>query len=409
VKAPGVLEVLADLYAASAAGRQGGARDFTVDYETFLRQAGWADGDEREEAERELARRDAEPESRLRIDRQARSAMPLRLRLARDGGEEWLFSHVKRPTPSSQRQALAAWLRRQAEDSSGLPATWQEGWTHWLHGLAKRAEQGESVAPLRRGEEETNHECLAVLRAILAWQRPARIRYASHAICGDSKRLEILEPRLRPALEAITGLTGGLEDFGIRRRPRSVAVHGPLLLHLENGVCDFSSLRSAYQLGEEDLAQALRLECRACLCLTVENEDVFHELVAGNPGILLIRTSYAGSAALRLLQGLPEEIRLFHFGDSDPAGSDILRDLRQRSGRNIEPLLMEYRQAKQPSATSLRDSDRRLLERLHQHEHLSDMREQIEAALRHGSRGDFEQEGIDPDEVWQALGFAKQR
>jgi hypothetical protein len=191
-------------------------------------------------------------------------------------------------------------------------------------------------------------------------------------------------------------------------------VHGPLLLHLEGGTCDFSALRSAYQVGEEDLARALRVDCRAAICLTVENEDVFHELVVGNPGVLLVRTSYAGSAALCLLRSLPEHIRLVHFGDSDPAGSDILRDLRQRSGRDIEPLLMDFRAGKAApgshnTGSALRESDRRLLERLRHHEQLADMREQLEAALRADSRGDFEQEGIAPEQVWQALGFAKPR
>jgi hypothetical protein len=56
---------------------------------------------------------------------------------------------------------------------------------------------------------------------------------------------------------------------------------------------------------------------------------------------LLVQTSYPGSGTLKLLQRLPSEIEYWHFGDSDEAGFDILRVLRELSGCDFRPLHMQ--------------------------------------------------------------------
>ena len=76
-------------------------------------------------------------------------------------------------------------------------------------------------------------------------------------------------------------------------------------------------------------------------CLTIENETSFHELAKLQSDELLIQTSYPGSGTLRLLHRLPAEMEFWHFGDSDDADFDILRVLREKSGRNFQPLHMQ--------------------------------------------------------------------
>ena len=48
------LHALADLYRKSSAGRNGAAKDYTLDWEKFLRETNRHDGDARELAEQEL-------------------------------------------------------------------------------------------------------------------------------------------------------------------------------------------------------------------------------------------------------------------------------------------------------------------------------------------------------------------
>jgi len=72
-----------------------------------------------------------------------------------------------------------------------------------------------------------------------------------------------------------------------------------------------------------------------------EHETTFHELAKLQSGELLIQTSFPGSATVALIRSLPATLEWWHFGDSDPAGFEILRVLRERTGRDFRPLHME--------------------------------------------------------------------
>ena len=73
----------------------------------------------------------------------------------------------------------------------------------------------------------------------------------------------------------------------------------------------------------------------------VENETSFHELAKLRSGVLLIQTSFPGSATLPLLECLPPTLEFHHFGDSDAAGFEIFHNLRKRSERGFQALHME--------------------------------------------------------------------
>jgi len=393
-----VLKSFATAYRKSAVSRRDGVKDFLIDYEKFLREAGLADGDTRETAEQELTTAEKISGGLFVIDRQPRSGSPLRLRLAREGGEAWLFEQTGEAAPAAGRELLAEFFEKAA--AAPVKAMWQESWRRWCKGLAAAARAGDSLQPFRRDDPAGNDELLDVLRKLLDWEGESLIRYASAAICGDSKRLQVLEPRLLPALVAVTGFSS-LADFGIHRKPRAVTFHGPVIITTAAGVFDFSLLPGPVTLSESNLLPPAALTSTAPLCLTVENEDVFHELVRARTGALLVQTSYPGSAALRFLRMLPAELPWHHFGDSDPAGSDILRDLRERTGRRIEPLLMQHR----PSASSrdLTAEDCRKLQQLLESDLVRDQHEHFRAMLASGKKGVFEQEFIPIAEVLEAL------
>ncbi|MCP5534436.1 MAG: hypothetical protein H7A48_14795 [Akkermansiaceae bacterium] len=399
----GILHEFAKLYQGSAAGRKGASRDFTIDYETFLRRAGRADGDEREMAERELAAAASRSEGMLVIDRQPRTGMPTLLRLSRTGGEEWLFREIGRTSPSECRQQLAAFFS--AYQSTDVPEQWRSSWAEWLAQMSDKALSGETIQPFTRGGGDVNHALMHALAGVLNWRGPSLIRYASTAICGDSKQLQQLESRLRVALQSITG-NDSLEAFGIYRKPRLITFHGPLQLELDGGIIEFAPFPAAVTLSELNFVSSSHLATSARLCLTVENEDTFHELAATNPGVLLILTSYPGSGVLRLIGMLPDDLPFHHFGDSDPAGSDILRDLREKTGRTIAPLLIEGAPSPRHAQQPLGDQDIRIIERLLAMPEQADLHPRLSAILDAGSKGSFEQEAVPIDEVWKALGFA---
>ena len=122
--------------------------------------------------------------------------------------------------------------------------------------------------------------------------------------------------------------------------PRFVLLSGPLRLLLNGEWLDLGRLHGSFRLAQEDIERAKEITTTARRCLTVENETSFHELAKLRSGELLLQTSYPGSGTLALLRRLPATLEFWHFGDSDAAGFDILRDLRAKSGHNFQPLHM---------------------------------------------------------------------
>jgi hypothetical protein len=214
---------------------------------------------------------------------------------------------------------------------------------------------GKSVEPLDRQPTKVNEELLALLPRLLGWEGESLVRFASCVLCGDSKTLESLAARdrdgefrdkLRGKLGRIVEeITGGqirsLDELGIVPNPRFGLIHGPMKLQLEGEWLDLGRLKGAFRLAEEDIRRAESVATSARRCLTVENETSFHELAKLHSGELLVQTSFPGSGTLSLLSRLPDTMEFWHFGDCDEAGFEILRVLREKSGRDFRPLHMQ--------------------------------------------------------------------
>lgn len=393
-----ILQALARNYEESAFGRKAANRDYTIDYEKFLRCIDQADGDEREIAERELIQAELTSNGLLRIDRHIRTGHPERLRLFLDGGEQWLFQQIGKASPTEQRSELSNYFQEMAKYP--VPDHWQQAWYDWFHRLSESAINGGNVQPFRRDDSAGNHTLVNTLVGILNWQGPTLIRYASTAICGDSKILQRLEPRLRIGLAAITG-SDVLDEFGILRKPRFVTFHGSLILRIDDKETDFSMFPGSVTLAETNLTSESSITTNASVCLTVENEDTFHELVTTNQGVILILTSYAGAAVRRMIEMLPSNLSYYHFGDKDPAGVDILRDLREKSRRDILPLNIPSRFESKRRA--LVEFEIIMINRLLEKVLPVSLKHHLENLLEYGMPSNYEQESIQIPEVWAAL------
>lgn len=385
---PPVLLALADRYRQSKAGREGGTADFLADFRELLKSAASLDGEARVRAGEDLRRAEHLSGGLLSLDRHPRDPNIIHRVRLRPTGEHWLFQHLGQPTPSARRTELAAFFREHAAAVDPHP-----GWRNWLLFLSESALAGKSVQPFERDDMALNAELLRVTAEVLTWKEESLIRYASAVICGDSKRLGALQTRLLQALCAITGdPETGLESFQILQTPRSVLTHGPLVLDLPGGSIDLGLLAGPVAVSGTDLLLAKEIHCSASVCLTVENEDVFRELAKRNPGVLLVHTSFPGAATRCLLTRLPETMAFHHFGDSDPAGFDILRDLREKTGRRFRPLGMEFRP--RTDAPPLTGEERKTIVRLMASAEVIDMQPALQAMLDHGTKGAFEQESL---------------
>lgn len=243
---------------------------------------------------------------------------------------------------------------------------------------------------------------LTALLGVIHWQDESLIRFASSLICGDSKRLEALESRLLLALRAIQGDDGiTLEDRGILKKPRTLAFHGPLVLRFGNELVDFAPMPGPSSISELNLIHADEVVTDAPLCLTVENEEVFLELAKRNHGCLLVHTSFPGSAVRRLFGRLRPDLECRHFGDSDPAGFDILRDLREKTGRSFRPVCMEFRP--DPAAPRLTADEGKTIWRLLAMPLMADVHPELRAMREADRKGAFEQESVPIERVFENI------
>jgi hypothetical protein len=310
---------------------------------------------------------------------------------------------LETPSPTSRRETLS----KQFSEASGaeVPGAWRASWQNMCEDLAEAALRGAAIAPFSRDDLTGNAELLALVPRLLAWRQKGEdslLRFASCVLTGNSKRLGELaaegsDGRHTGKLGAILNLvTGGklqcLEDVGISQWPRFVLVHGPLRLLLQDEWLNFGILRGPVRLSDTDIHRASKIETSALRCLTVENETSFHELAKLESGELLVCTSYPGSATLAFLKKLTSTLEFWHFGDSDPEGFDIVRDLRERSGRPFQALHMQWR----PSAAGerLEASDRRLVQALMESSSMQTERQSLKLMLESGNKGIFEQESL---------------
>lgn len=395
-----VLLALAELYRASQAGQTGRAeRPFSVALNKLLQEAGSEEGEAHELALEDLRRVGDRwirlvPEHRRDPRSIGRVQLPLDAEIA-------FFSYLGQVAPCQQRANWAALFA----DASEWPIPQQDGeaWRQFCRTRADRAGHWQLMGPFQLPQIDKGRERLKKLARLLAWDEERAgsshlVRWVSSLVAGHSKYLEQARGYFEPLLlEATAGRVTGFGDLGIREMPRKVIIHGPLRLTFPEGrTLDVGSLHGATEVDLADLRRA-QIECRAERCLTVENKTPFMELVAKRSGVLLVHTSYPGDATLELLRRVPETLEFWHFGDTDPQGFDILRDLRVRSGRPFRPLRMEYRPDDRSPALSPREIE--LVDRLLEARELIGLDEVVEAlrTLRAlGRKGNFEQESLPP-------------
>ncbi len=398
-----ILKALAKLYCGAQSGRTGQAeRGFSQDYRKLLKAAGCLDGEPLAQAENDLREAERLSQRSLEIVTPKRDTTLIeRIVLHRDGGEAWLFGYLGEPSPTQKRDDLADLFKVFAQEPA--PTLWQAAWETWCQTLAANACHGRSVKPFSRDDLDGSRELLTLLIKLLHWQGESLIRFASCLLCGDSKHLEKHQANLETCLRQISNSRiTKFEDIGLLEEPRQVWVHGALRLNFPEGDLHTAWLHGPVALSERDLQRATAIHCDASRLLTVENKATFLELSKKRDDVLLVQTSYPGSATLTLLARLSGSLPCWHFGDSDPAGFDILRDLRARTGRRFQPLHMGYRPAPTVVENWLTEKDQSLLKRLLADRQMEDCHMELLKLLSTGNRGLYEQEmlGLPPLPSW---------
>ncbi len=237
------------------------------------------------------------------------------------------------------------------------------------------------------------------------WPEGTLIRDASTRLGHDSKLLESEQSSLEGALALLFGRETPLEALNIQTSNSVLHYSGPLTLHFAQGSPHVSdTLRFESTLSVDDLARATRITTTAERLLTVENrKTTFRQLARADAGrtTLIVGTSFPTPAVRRLLEKLPPQLPHHHFGDTDPSGWDILRDLREVCpARAVHPFHMHWRM--EAGSKSLTSSERKTLQRLLADPRMADCHAELQAMLSAGVKGGYEQEalGAPPANEW---------
>ncbi|SKA79853.1 hypothetical protein SAMN02745166_00550 [Prosthecobacter debontii] len=310
--------------------------------------------------------------------------------------EPWLmetFGHI----PAVQLQAEALQI---VEAFKGCPhPLYPELWTSWCLQIEAAFQQGRNLHPLFWKRPSEVRELLQLTHAFTSktWQDGTRIREASMALVQDSKALEDRLTLLESCLSSLFERPSTLESFGIVLSESEVKFVGDLTLHYADG-----SSRLIHKLKgittvslSPDLEEAVRASTSATRLLTVENsKTTLPALAAKNTdgSTLLAACSFPSKALVRLLQLLPPDLPVHHFGDTDPTGFLILSKLRQQTAQSVRPFLMQ-RQASGPPVP-LSERDLALLPGLLADPLLADVRDELQRISDTRDKSGFEQEGL---------------
>lgn len=304
--------------------------------------------------------------------------------------ENDLFTAFGETPPGVERENITATLAKylDALDSHSHAAEWKAV----LQQAIDDIKDGRCAGGLPT-DPGLHADILRATAAVLHNRHRIRVRKLSSQKLGKSKLLgERQEMVERFMAEFLPPDLATLEAWQVIGIPPAVLLRGPLGIELDDGTrVDELPPASPYRLREELLEGAARISTSAKRCLSVENMTTFQEVVEGNADDLIIHTSYPSGLVVKLLRLLPASVRLEHWGDTDPFGYDILRVLREKSGRTIHPWRMQYRPGPGESLTS---RERAVVSRLMADPQVADVRTELAAMQTAGNKGDFEQESL---------------
>lgn len=307
--------------------------------------------------------------------------------------EREFYEWIGRESPTARREKWAQLFREAA--AWEVPERWREGWAEFCARRAENARCWREMEPFRVAQTARGRRMVEFTARLLAWEGRRLVRYASYEITGDSKRLEKWQGSLEQLLaDATRGAVRDFDSHGLLPMPRVATIHGPLRVWRGDRLAlDAAQLADAATLSAEDIARATRIETDATRCLILENKAPFLEISKRGSGVLLVWSSFPNSATIALLHrlhGAQPALEFYHHGDTDPAGFDILRDLRQQTGIPIHAHHMRH----DPNASSaaLTGNEKARLAALLNDPCMSAEHADIAAMLASGLKGNFEQE-----------------
>lgn len=283
----------------------------------------------------QLARADA-------VLRGSRHSLPLRMLIIGAGGPIRTKRGQARYRAIVKRDRL---MRERAETLAAIADVSELAAEHAL--LASLPDDNRRVPP-EGSRADTPHwvTYCAALRAAAEWFRTASRDWkcserelAALALGGTKSWTDAS----KAAFSNLVGLPFGeavhTSDTGLR-------MTGPAEWHRQGLVADLALAEPFIELPGWAVTRDGRFDLQACGVFLIENQETF-EAVASRTSVprnwLCVWTEGFASGALVHFLGsrVPESLPIAAWGDLDPPGIDIILDLSEKSGRDIQPIAMD--------------------------------------------------------------------
>ncbi|MES2474870.1 MAG: Wadjet anti-phage system protein JetD domain-containing protein [Verrucomicrobiota bacterium] len=372
----------------------GSSRPFFLDWVKLLESADFTSAEDQATAAREAEALEKSGHLVLKRHRYRtylieRVALPL-------ASEPWL---IERFGGTASEVLQASSLEIVADFAKREHTRFPVEWAVLCEALRVAFSQGRSLRPFGWSHPGTMRHLLEVVRELSEreWPVGTLIRAASVEIGLDSKELERHQRTFESGLTRLFSTEISLKTLGLTAGDSHVELHGPVCLHFPDGsIHDFDGLTNVL-ISAADLARCSSISTTAERLLSIENrKTTFRQYAAANQDrrTLITTTSFPTHAFRVLLEKLPASLPHYHFGDTDPAGWQILLKLREATPRWVEPFRMKFRV--HDGSCPLTPYDRQLLPKLLAAPLLDDVRAELESIMAHQDRGDFEQETLGP-------------
>jgi hypothetical protein len=270
--------------------------------------------------------------------------------------------------------------------------------TAYISGQKERIEQNKQVAYFD-GDLAAYQDMLMAIREILKNQTEQFIRDFSVRILGNSKKLELMEDKVRSFLyEYGEGAEkeGVLEEYGIVKTPSYVAMKGEAILELGGQSLDLSRLQGDISLSTVTLGQVTGIKIKGERIVTVENLTSFHTFDAKNSFVIYLGGFHNQTKRifLKMIYESNPEKRYFHFGDIDAGGFYIYEHLIEKTGIAFTLLHMniDTLQRHKEAWLKLTENDRRRIGLMLNKDGTTLYREVLEFMLKYNCK--LEQEAI---------------
>jgi len=384
-----MVRALIDAYRSSQHGRTGNSRrEFNIRYDKLVHKLARATVTEEKRGRAILDR--MRLSGLIRWDYTPLQSDQIKTIYIASNCERDFFIAIGETPPSVERTDVVGILAKHLNALDGHPH--EAAWKAVLQQAIDDTNSGRSVEGLPNATR-LHDEILRATAAVLNNMQPILIRRLSAEKLRNSKLLQQRRETVeRFMAQFLPPDIATLEAWKVADTPPTVLLRGPLGIELDDGTL-ISELPqgSPYTIKEEILARAQRVFTSTKRCLSIENHTTFREIAAAKSDDLIVHTSYPSSSVVKLLRLLPSTIHLRHWGDTDPWGYDILRVLREKTGRTIQAWRMSYR-PRDGSPLSKRESA--ILSRLIEDPLVVDIRSELTAMQTAGSKGDFEQESL---------------